>query len=614
VAADGHGGLHAEDAESAVRARIDASRPAEARFIRWLAARGLAGKLALIATVLSAPCLFIGFYLDDYIGRYVWSDLPGAHALNRIIEGGYTLANGSPADNHWQVEQGWAPWWIYDHLLVRLYRPMSLATHLLDAKLWLHSATMMHAHSLLWLAVLVLAATRMYRTALGPVVGGFAALLFAVDHTHGFVVGYIANRHALIAGALSMLCLELFIRSRLRRDPRAALLAPAVYVLALLAGEASLAITGYLFAYALFADRGPLSKRALAFAPYFVITVVWRGLYNLTQHGASGSGLYLDPGHDPIHFAVAMAERAPVLLLGQFFIPPAEAYSIGGGLFGTGMLAFAVLFTIAPVVAFAPLIGRSRTARFWATGLLFSLIPASSTWPHDRQLLFTSVGAMGLVAELWDLFLALRGQVLPPLLRASGAVGAVLLFGRLVISPIATPISVCSVMLTRPLHRAITSVGPEIAGRDAVFVTAPDYFAVKLVQLARRIEERPVAKHFRALSFGPEPVVVERSTDRSLRLRIEGGILSTPFMELYRDRRLRMSPGDAVELSGLSIRVAHTTDDGRPDVADFTFDRALDDPSFRFYYWTDEGFAKLTLPPVGGKKALPPAILRYGLR
>jgi hypothetical protein len=592
----------------------DEKRPLEAKLFRLIGERRLALWLALVAMVLSSPCLLLGFYLDDYIGRYVWSDLPGAHALNRLIEGGYTLANGNPADNLWQVEQGYAPWWIYDHLLVRLYRPISLATHLLDAKLWLHSAFMMHAHSLLWLGVLVIAATRMYRAALGRAVGGFAALLFSVDHTHGFVVGYIANRHALIAGALSMVCLECFIRFRANGDKRAAVVAPVAYVLALLAGEASLAVAGYLFAYALFAEKGSLVRRALAFAPYFIITVAWRGLYNFSGHGARGSGLYLDPGRDPAHFLVAMLERGPVLLLGQFFIPPAEAYSLGGGLFGPVMLAFAVVFSIALVVAFVPLLVRSRTARFWAVGLLISLVPASSTWPHDRQLLFTSFGAMGLVAELWEMFLKLRGQTVPLHLRASGAIGAVLLLGRLVISPLATPISVSSVMLTSPLHRAITSVGSEISGRDAVFVTAPDYFAVKLVQLARRVEEQPVARRFRALSFGSEPVTVTRTGERSLRLHYEGGILTTPFMELYRDRRLPMPPGYRVELAGLSIEVAHATSDGRADAADFEFDKALEDTSFCFYYWTDDGFAKFAVPSVGGTVRVPGAVARYGFR
>ncbi|HVW29650.1 MAG TPA: hypothetical protein VHC69_30010 [Polyangiaceae bacterium] len=585
----------------------------EDRLIAFLRKPKLGRWLALVAVLLSSPCLFIGFWLDDYIGRYVWSDLPGAHAWNRIIEGGYAIANGNPADNRWQVELGFAPWWIYDHLLVRLYRPISLATHLFDAKLWLHSAFMMHAHSLLWLALMVLAATRMYRAALGTMVGGFAALLFAVDHTHGFVVGYIANRHALVAGTLCMVCLELHMRAYKEGNRAFRVAAPVVYVLSLLSSEASLAVAGYLFAYALFVETGPLLRRALGFAPYFVATVVWRAAYNLTGHGARGSGLYLDPGRDPVHFILAMLERGPVLLLGQFFIPPAEAASLGGGAYVKPLLVFAGLFSVALVVAFAPLLAKSRTARFWALGLLVSLVPASSTWPHNRQLLFTSFGAMGLVAELWDMFVNLRGQKMPLPLRASGAVGAVLLLGRLVISPVATPIAVCSIALTTPLHHAITTVGDEIGGRDAVFVTAPDYFAVKLVQLSRRVEEQPIARRWRALSFGPEAVTVEATSARSLRLHYEGGILTHPFMELYRARNIPMPAGSRVDLAGLSIVVAHTTPDGRPDVADFTFDKPLTDPSFVFYSWTDHGFARFTPPAPGESTTLPPALMRYGL-
>jgi hypothetical protein len=406
-------------------------RPLEAKLFRLINARRLGVWLALVAICLSAPCLFIGFYLDDYIGRYVWSDLPGAHALNRLIEGGYTLANGNPADNLWQVEQGYAPGWIYDHLLVRLYRPISLATHLLDAKLWLHSAFMMHAHSLLWLGVLVIAATRMYRAALGRSVGGFAALLFSVDHTH-------VSHAAIIAAPVSWRTqhgvpgvLHRFARTTTSgRDRRAHRLRARPS-----GDEASLAVAGYLLAYALFAEKGPIIRRALAFAPYLLVTVAWRGLYNFTGHGARGSGLYLDPGRDPVHFVVAMLERGPVLLLGQFFIPPAEAYSLGGGLFGPGMLGFAIVFSIALVLAFVPLLVRSRTARFWAMGMLISLVP-SSTWPHNRQLLFTSFRSDGSWWRSYGrMFVKLRGQAPSVASQSIGAIGAVLLLGRLVISP-----------------------------------------------------------------------------------------------------------------------------------------------------------------------------------
>jgi hypothetical protein len=40
-----------------------------------------------------------------------------------------------------------------------------------------------------------------------------------------------------------------------------------------------------------------------------------------------------------------------------------------------------------------------------------------------------------------------------------------------------------------------------------------------------------------------------------------------------------------VKLEGLSIEVREITSDGRVSRADFTFDRPLEAPSFRFYYW-----------------------------
>ena len=32
--------------------------------------------------------------------------------------GGYGLAIGDPAENHWQMEAGWAPWWHYETLRI----------------------------------------------------------------------------------------------------------------------------------------------------------------------------------------------------------------------------------------------------------------------------------------------------------------------------------------------------------------------------------------------------------------------------------------------------------------------------------------------------------------
>lgn len=585
----------------------------EQAFARFLRHPQLGLRLVLIAAVLLSPCLFLGFYLDDYIGRYIYSNLPGAHRLYELLHGGYGIANGNPADNLWQVEQGYAPWWIYPQLLLEMMRPVSGLTHWIDAWFWPNSAALMRIQNIAWLSLLILSLTRLYRGVLGPLVGGLAALLFAIDHTHAFIIGYICNRHALVTALFGVLCLDQHFRFR-RGQRGAGFIAPLFYALALLAGESAVAIAAYIFAYELFVEEGSLFKRALALAPYFVITVGWRAVYTLLGCGARGSGLYIDPGRAPLRFLSAFFERAPLLLFGQFMPVPAEVYLLVSPVLAKILLVTSVIFVILFAACLAPLLKRNRLARFWAVGMLLSLVPATSAHPHNRQLLFASIGAMGLIAQLWEMYaLELRGITLSRALRLSGGVAAVVFGVHLIGSPIGTPFAACGIALAAPLQRGISTVGDEVKDRDAIFLTAPDYFSVKLVQLSRRVEQRPLPRRIRTLSYGPQKIRVQRTDDRTLVVDYDGGILQNEFMELYRDRRLPMAVGDHVELQGLAIAVLETTPDGRPTRARFTFDTPLGDPAFVFYYWKDEGFVPFTPPAIGEARELPAAAMKLGL-
>src|SRR5262249_14675375 len=148
----------------------------------------------------------------------------------------------------------------------------------------------------------VLVITRLYRHAMPPLIGAFAALLFGIDATHGFEVGYICNRHTLITGVFGVSCLDQYLRYRIRGERRAAFLAAALYVVSLLTGEAALAIGAYVFAHAAVADEDKWTRRALAFAPYAVITVAYQVAYKAAGYGAMGSALYTDPKSEPLHF------------------------------------------------------------------------------------------------------------------------------------------------------------------------------------------------------------------------------------------------------------------------------------------------------------------------
>jgi hypothetical protein len=584
------------------------------RVLRWFESPRLGRDLALIAMVLSSTCLFTGFYLDDYIGRYLYSDLPGAKRLSELLAGGYGIANGNPADNLWQVEEGWAPWWIYDELLIRLFRPLGYLSHQLDATVWPDSAFFQHLHSLLWLAVLVFVVTRMYRVAHGALVGGLAAVLFAFDHTHGFTVGYICNRHALITATIGVLALTEHMRADEQNSPWRRAGAWGLYAFAMFSGESTIAIGGYLFAYALFVQQGSLLSRALSFLPYALITLGFRAAYSMAGYGAVGSGMYVDPVRQPLEFISVFFERSPALILGQYLFPPAEAIVVASPLQTAIILAVATIVIGLLVAALVPLFREHRKARFWAAGALFSLVPAASTYPHNRQLLFTSFGAMALIALLFQLhILEAKPSLRPRLMKLSRELGGGLMFVHLIISPLLLPVTTLSMLLGKALHKAPETIGDEVDGRDVVFVTAPDYFAVKLVQLDRRIRDRPLPRRWRALAFGYEAVTVHRTDHRTLELDYEGGILQMPFLELYRDRHIAMQIGQRIELEGLSIEVLGTTADGRLSKARFLFDTPLEAPSFKFYYWHEGRFQPFVPPPIGQQRKVPRQPVALGL-
>lgn len=581
---------------------------------RFLERPRLAMRVFVIGMVLTAPCLFLGFYLDDYIVRYIYSNLEGAEKLYRIYSGLYGLATGNPAENHWQIEAGHAPWWTAPNLRLFSFRPVSLVTHFIDARVGLNNALLMHAHSYLWFALLIPAAILVFRGMLGPLVGGLAALLFTIDHTHGVIIGYICNRHALVTAVFGLLCLHQHHRWRRsehkKHNATHAALAWILYAVTLLAGDSGLAIGGYLLAYAAFSEEGPRRNRALSFVPYLLITLVWRAVVAWLGCGAQGSGIYIDPTQDPLRFVPIFIERLPILLLGQFLLPPAELSPIYQPWQSYVVWSLGVIFLISLCVALAPLIKQNKTARFWAAGYVLSLLPASLTAPHSRQLLLSSVGAVALISQLWYFhYVNLSGPSASPTLLVSRSIIALTLLVHLIFSPVALPFTTCSIAVAAPMHQAADALGANIAGRDVIFVTVPDFFAVRLAQLRKRIDHQPLPRRWRTLSAGPEQVTVHRTGLRTLVLDYQGGMLKGPLTTLFRDSGLRMAVGERNSLQGLDITILAVTDDGRARRVEFSFDESVDSPQLLFYYWAKGGFTPFTPPPVSRSIVLPMALL-----
>lgn len=560
--------------------------------------------LGLLSMALASPSLFIGLNLDDYLHRYCGLGMPGSHEICPSYWSLFTIIPGVPRLTHKLMEDGFAPWWTNETLRVAFLRPVTSFTHRLDYALFPESPLLMHLHSMLWLGAAVCIATLLYRRVMGVgLLSATTAFAFAVNHVHAMPVGWIANRNALIGAFFGTAALVSYVKSRELRSARLEAAGVACLLLGLLGGEIALGAWAYLLAHALVLDDAPVSERVRALLPYLLATVAWRLAYNLMGFGAAGSGLYIDPVAEPLVFLSVLPERIPLLLLGTFGFPPAEA-----AFFVTGKLAWlavvgSVSFTALIAVSVWAIVRYDRFARFWMLGTLLALIPACTAIPHNRLLYFASLGAMGVVVALLNAFRSLDPRLPRGAWGKATRIFAILSGGlHLFVSPLFLPLLAVEILVTRSITDvAVPSAFVELTDpprQELIILTAPEYYSGTFPRLLARLERRPDMERQRLLSVGPVALDVRRLDAHRLEVTFEGGLLGPMLTRLYRGRNDPFAPGDRVALQGLTIDVTRVTDDGRPLVAIFTFEKQLDSPDLCWVVWQDDHFVRF-IPPRG---------------
>jgi hypothetical protein len=501
----------------------------------------------------------------------------------------------------------------------------------------------MHAHSLLWFAALLAAAGALYRRlSASAAVAGLSALLYAVDDAHGFAAGWLANRNGLMAALFGLLCLHAYARWRAAGWKAGAVLAPLWLLLGALSAEAALGALAYIAAHALCLDRAPSRHRLIAILPLALIVLVWAAVYRALGFGAWGTA-YVDPLAEPLAFVRAVIERAPVLLLAQWFMPPAELYPFLGP--ATRLLVWLAGVGLSAGLAwlFLPLLRRSPTARFWALGMLLSLIPISAALPANRLLFFTGLGALGLLSEyigaLWlpspspgtrpclprpgegegpgigvrhhqpssplTVSLSEKSVVhrLPALVAQRMGSSVVLLLTHLLISPLLLPLTAYSPALLGHLEPAALSL-PISASDTVVLLNAPSFFSASFLGTIRAAHGLPVPAHVRYLGAGPVALEVTRRDAQTLVVRPVGGYL-TGFDSVFRGPGHPLAIGERVVLAGLVVEVLALTADGRPAAAAFHFALPLEAPALRWFAWQGGVFVPFTPPAVGQTLSVP---------
>lgn len=564
--------------------------------------------------VLASPCLVTGWVADDLLHRSMLRGGSGIAGLPQQSWDLFRFASGEPHAARQLMDAGVFPWWADPQARLAFFRPLSSWSHWLDYQLWPQSPFAMHLSSLLWFGALLTVVGSVYRRFLTPKVAHFSLLLFALDDAHAPVVGWIANRNALIALCLSLPALLLHDRFRREGSRLAGALAPFALAAGLGAGEAALVTCGYLAAYAAFLDVGRARERYGALIRYLAVVAIWRVLCKWLGYGVAGSGLYVDPLASPLEFARLALERLPVLLLAQVALPWAdlwELYPLVAPALSAVVFALALLVIAAVVHAAWPLWQAQPRLRFWALGSLLALLPVCATFPHDRLLLGAGVGAMPLVAALLLHYLKspLRAsRKWPPLLALGGI--------HLGLAPLLLPLRAAHVGdLSRALDAAERSLpsAADLAQKSVILLNPPlDPFAAYL-PFYREAAGRTRPKHLLWLATGVTELTVSGVDRATIRVRARDGFLSSASQCMLRDPRRPPRLGESVVLGAARVRVIASMPDGRPREIEVHFRERLTSEGLVWMQWQGPGYAPFRPPGAGESVVLPPSSIASAL-
>ncbi len=577
--------------------------------IEWLSKRYLPCILALIAMALALPCLWTGLLTDDYVHRMILQRLPLALEYFRSPLSMFVFLDGNPERTREFIEAGIVPWWTIETVRLAFWRPLSAVTYWLDYRLWPNCFPLMHLHSMVWFGAVAALATVLYRRLMGAgCVAGLAGLLYAIDDAHAMPVTWLANRHALLAVFWGLLAI--LVHDRWRRDGKraAAFFAPVFLLLGLLSNEGAIAVCAYLFAYAVFVDRGRWLSRALTLVPYGVVVVGWRVLYSSLGYGASGSAGYVDPLGSPLRFAEALWVRGPLLFLGQWALPPSDLFLLWPPPVRFVISGAALFLLIVLLGVLMPLLRRDAVARFWCLGTMLALVPCCSSYPTDGILLFVGIGAMGLLAQFIG---AMRTGTLsspnPSALRSfTRPLYIVFIIVHLIFAPLFLPLKICAAAaIGGPITACIDNapLNESVADQSVIIANAPNcYYATYLhVMRALKGEPRPArVRHLGPNNIFSVPTRLTRTDARTILVEPEGGF---PML-LFRDKDHPLAVGQKIELTAMSAEVMTLTVEGWPLEVRYRFDVPLEDPSLVWLEFQGRRCALFTPPAVGESAVL----------
>lgn len=580
--------------------------------------------IAVVSLGLFGPALDVGFLADDLFQISMLEGGFGSHSPLDL----YAYARPESDMIAARIRSGSLPWWTVESFRFAMFRPLSSALVAIDHTVFEDNAWAHHVHSLGWFFAALFAAYRLLSRVLDPWWATLAVGLWAVDETMVWMIGWLANRCALVCAVFGLMALTIHHRARTRRS-RLSLWELGAWVLAFAGGEYALGAVAYLVAYELVVPTDGWKRRMWASSPAALVVALYSVGYVLGDYGVYGANTYIDPIRDPGPFLEALPHRLP-RMLGEVWLNFAgegerfwyryqdlAAWVMPKDGSDLSVQAWRhARFSLVVAVASVGLVGWScwpsfqeherRFVRWAALGSLLSMVPLAAVTPATRSLLFPNLGAAVVVAGFSLATLrAWRsggGSGLRKGVLTLGTLGFLWLHAareaRYCVEQVDALLEVR--VRYRSLYQNPSFVALDLTGKHVVVIATPGLVTGIHGRSMLELFGRGQPETWHVLAMSQRPYLVRRSSPHAIELSSVGGPMHrSPQASLFRAKEDALRPGDTVDAGIFRATVLHERPGVGPDAVRFDFDLPLNDPRLLFLEVGPEGLRPFEIP--GGR-------------
>ena len=537
----------------------------------------------------------------------------------------YQFADGNPERMSEIISNGFYPWFTSLDHKVSFCRHLPSALTALNHKICGLKPLGYTIHNLLWyialisiLGLLVRRIVPVWHGKLSHPVTYLTSIIFAFSTSHLLIVFYGAARWLLIATTLALAGLLAHLKWREQGWTPGKYLSLIAFFLALLSGEAALAVLAYLAAYELFGSPEPVKNRIKALMPTALLVFVYLIFYRLMEYGTGGQDSYINPMTEPIAFITALPTRL-ASILGEMFSRIISVLWIDPNVPSMGwitILAGAAALIICALL-FYPVwlnasIDQRRKFKWLMIGTIAAMFPMSSGYPCPRVAMIPFIGGSVVLAFIlhhWWHKLSqkrnIRQNLKSPIAWIGGLVVIALFFLHLVLSPyywFADAAEFKKYLDNREeFNRKCTVLNEFLPHQEAIFLNASKSIYLKdEVYFYRKINRLPLPGAWWELSCSHHKHRYRRTGEDKLELELIGGGMFDhyPYLSVMRSSKTPLKIGEVIKLSGLQITILEVNENG-PTRIEFKFVRSLDDERYRFFKFQDGTLHILPPPSIG---------------